>query len=168
MAELTDGYYKCLICGVDIIESRFKKAGAFEIEFTVGVLGENGKPLEPHVKLPVYLEVSMEYGPASGNRPARTRKDEAFDTLKRLGFQGGEDLSRLGELKNKPCRINYQTKNKAGEPLIEPRAYITFRSETKKISAQEAMNLMRAMSGGVSASPFDGAAAPSTEVNPFD
>lgn len=166
---LADGFYNAVICDVNIIESRFGTVGAFELEFVCGLLADDNKtPLEPKTKVNCYQEVSDRFG--MGSYADKTNKEIALDTLKRLGFNGGDDLSRLGELKNKHCRVNYQTKDKQGKPYPEPRAYISFGREYKKLTAADAMRLMRAMgAGSTPAAPAaQNPAAPAEEENPFD
>ena len=151
MAEETqveDGFYDAVVRTADIIENRFNPEDGYEVEIEVGVFDAERKPL---AKAFVYLELSMR--PGVGNNANRTSYEVSMEKLAKLGFAGGDDLSRIGEIAGKPCRVSYQTKDaKTGLPLkYGPRWSLTFQRPSKKVDPKEAMARLKELMAGVAA-----------------
>lgn len=154
-------FYNGQIIEAKSIDHRFNKPNAFEIQFVVGIFGEDGKPKS---KIETYLEVSSEYG--KGNNASKTQWEMTKETLVSLGFVG-EDISNVqlnAQLVNKPCRIREQTLDRDGKPLNSPRYYFT---SAKPISVIEDANArLKAIMSGV-AGGFGGAAPAAASVSTF-
>ena len=97
-------------------------------------------------------EVSSNYG--KGNHASETQAQMTFDTLVKLGFQGGHDLSRLDEL------VGTETTAwiKASEPNESGKVFYNVRSITsngdyapKAIDLGDASNRLAAMMVGATA-----------------
>lgn len=166
---MEDGIYNAVIGGVRVVDNRFGQDGK-EIEFKVGLYDANNQPL---IQTEVYLEYSNRYG--VGNMSQMKQWQIAENDMKRLGFQGGSDFTRLGELVNKPCRVNYRTKDKDGKPYNSPRAYFAF--NTVKAVEGDVNAIMAAIRGGVAtnaapapapAPAAGGFGAPAAQPSPFN
>ena len=98
------------------------------------------------------------------------------EKLDKLGWEGELDLTKVGQLVNKPCRLSYSTKDKDGNPLKNgPRWNFTFRT-IEEIDGASANAMLAQMMGGCFTAPAAGvfnAPAPSaapaapTAPNPF-
>lgn len=146
--QIADGYYDAVVRAADIIENRFSPEEGYEVEIEVGVFDAEKKPI---TKAFVYLELSMR--PGVGNNANRTSYEVSMEKLAKLGFAGGDDLSRIGEIVGKPCRVSYQTKDpKTGLPLkYGPRWSLTFQRPTKRVDPKEAMAKLKTLMAGVAA-----------------
>ena len=149
---MNEGYYKGQILSVTPIKNRFNKPG-FELCFEVGIFGDDGKT--PAAKEEVYLEVSDAYG--QGNLSSQTQKQITFDTLKSIGFQHGEDVTKLPTLVNATVQIRCKNDNKGNN-----RFYFSNKRPNEKISFEEAAKMMAQIGGGAPAGGFfnAGTAAP--------
>lgn len=159
-----EGYYDGLIQSIEPIKNRFGKAG-FELYAKVGIFDADGKT--PLGVEEVFMEVSDAYGQPPMND--RTQKQITLDTLKSIGFQFGEDLSKLSMLNNVKCRIKAKLDTKKNM-----RFYFSSHREVEKISVEDAMKMMAAIGGGATASatsPFNAtqsqAPAATSTPNPF-
>ena len=79
------------------------------------------------------------------------------------------DLTKVGQLVNKPCRLSYSTKDKDGKPLKNgPRWNFTFRT-IEEIDGASANAMLAQMMGGGFAAPAAGvfnAPAPAPSAAP--
>ena len=164
MSEINGGYYDGQILSAEVIISRFAKEGEtnrMEVEMECGVFDANHQSMPEHAT--VYLELSSDY-PKFGN----TQKpfwQKSIETLHELGFQGDDFTTLDAQLKNKPCRLNYRTKDKNGQPLKNPGWYLSRAKERVVVKAADANAMLKQMmSGGFAAAPT---AAPSAAPNPF-
>lgn len=162
--EIKDGYYDGQILAVEIIRSRFAKEGEnrMEIEMECGVFDAQHKPMAERAK--VYLELSADY-PKFGDT-SKPYWQQSMDALHELGFDGS-DLTTLGaQLKNRPCRLNYRSVDKNGQPMKNPGWYLSRAKERVVIKAADANAMLAQMMGGAAAPAPAPAAAP--EFNPFN
>lgn len=157
--ELTDGYYNGTICSCKVIKSRFNQPGVLELAFDCGYFDANNKPAG---KCEIFLEVSSRYG--MGNDSQKQWWQITKEKLDKLGWQGDFDLTKLGQLTNKPCRLSYSTKDKDGNPRKNgPVWNFTFRHEAEEVDAASAQAMLAQMMGGA----IPTAATPTTGANPF-
>lgn len=156
--ELKDGYYNGMICSVKPIKSRFGQQGVMELYFECGYYDEANKPAG---KCEIYLELSGRYG--MGNDSQKTWWQITKEKLNKLGWQGDLDLTKLGQLVNKPCRMSYSTVDKDGKPHKNgPKWNFSFRKEVEEIDPASANAMLaQMMGGGMPAAPAP-AAAPAT------
>lgn len=166
MSEINDGYYDGQILSAEVIISRFAKAGEnrMEVELVCGVFDAAHKPMAERPK--VYLELSTDY-PKYGDT-TKPFWHQSMETLHELGFQG-EDFTTLdAQLKDKPCRLNYRSKDKNGQPLKNPGWYLSRAKERIVVKAADANAMLKQMmSGGFAATPVPTAAPAATAPNPF-
>ena len=161
---MEEGYYNGVIGGVRPVKMRYNKENipGFELEFKVGVFGNDGKPL---ATVEVYEEFSGKYG--LGNMATMTRAQIALEDLRKLGYTHGQDLSQLNTLINKPCRIRVQTKDKNGEVFTNgPRIYFSF-NEVKPLEG-DVNALLNSIMAGVSAAPAPAPSAPAAAPGGFN
>ena len=157
LMELKEGFYDGVICSFKVIRSRFNKEGVLELWFECGYYNENK---EPGGKCDIYLELSNNYGMSNGAQ--KMWWQIAKDKLDKLGWQGPLDLTKLGQLVNKPCRLSYSTVDKDGRPHKNgPRWNFSFRKDNVEVSGADANAMLAQMMGGVSGG------APSATPNPF-
>ena len=163
--DIQDGYYDGQIRSAEIIRSRFAKDESdnrLEVELTCGVFDQNHQPINGERAI-VYLELSSEF-PKYGDT-TKPFWQQTMEQLKELGMQG-DDLTTLGEqLKNKPCRLNYRSKDKNGCALKNPGWYLTRARERIAIKGADANAMLRQMMGG---SAPASAPTQSTPTNPFN
>lgn len=177
--ELKDGFYDGMICSVKPIKSRFNQPGVMELLFECGYYDENK---QPGGKCEVYLELSGRYG--MGNDAQKTWWQITKEKLDKLGWQGDFDLTKIGQLVNKPCRLSYMTVDKDGKPLKNgPRWNFSFRKEVEELDLATANAMLAQMMGGAipaapaptpassgfsfNAAPSAAPAATTTPPNPF-
>lgn len=165
--DIQDGYYNGQILSAEIIRSRFAKDESdnrLEVELTCGVFDQNHQPIKGETAT-VYLELSSEF-PKFGDT-TKPFWQQTMEQLKELGMQG-DDLTTLGDqLKNKPCRLNYRTKDKNGCALKNPGWYLTRARERVAIKGADANAMLRQMMDG--GAPIGGALAQSAApTNPFN
>ena len=165
MNEIKDGYYDGQILSAGVYVSRFAKEGEtnrMEVEMECSVFDANRQPMPEHAT--VYLELSPDY-PKYGN----TQKpfwQQTMEQLHELGFQG-EDFTTLdAQLKNKPCRLNYRSKDKNGVALKNPGWYLSRARERIAVSAAAANAALKQMMSGGFAAPA--AATTAAAPNPFN
>lgn len=149
---IEDGYYNAVIGGVRVVDNRFGQDGK-EIEIKVGLFDAQNKPL---TTAEVYLEYSNRYG--FGNMSQMKQWQIAESDLKKLGFEGGSDFTRLNELVNKTCRVRCSTKDKEGKAFSAPRFYLAF-NEVKVVQG-DVNSIMAAIRAGGSAPAPTPAPAP--------
>jgi hypothetical protein len=163
--EIQDGYYDGQILSAEIIRSRFAKDESdqrLEVELTCGVYDSNHQPMSERAV--VYLELSSEF-PKYGDT-TKPFWQQTMEQLKELGMNG-DDLTTLGDqLKNKPCRLNYRSKDKNGCALKNPGWYLTRARERVAIKGADANAMLRQMMGGGGAPAS--APAQSAPSNPFN
>ncbi len=158
---IEDGYYNAVIGGVRVVDNRFGQDGK-EIEIKVGLFDKDNKPL---TTAEVYLEYSNRYG--FGNMSQMKQWQIAEADLKKLGFEGGSDFTRLNELVNKTCRVRCSTKDREGKAFSAPRFYLAF-SEVKAVQG-DVNSIMAAIRAGGSApapTPAPAPAAPGAAPTP--
>ena len=167
MSEIIDGYYDGQILSAEIIKSRFAKEGEnrLEVEMECGVFDTNHKPMTEHAT--VYLELSADF-PKFGDT-TKPFWQQTMEQLHELGFQGDDFTTLDTQLKNKPCRLNYRSKDKNGVALKNPGWYLSRAKERVIVKATDANAMLKQMmAGGFAATP---AAAPAptaaTAPNPF-
>ena len=169
MSEIIDGYYDGQILSAEIIKSRFAKEGdnRLEVEMECGVFDANHKPM---TRTKVYLELSADY-PKFGttNKPFWR---QTMEQLHELGFQGDDFTTLDAQLKNKPCRLNYRSKDKNGVALKNPGWYLSRAKERVVVKAADANAMLKQMMAGqmmAAAGGFAAAPAPTaaTAPNPF-
>lgn len=157
---MNDGFYNGVIMGIRPVKMRFAKEGdgvkGFELEFTVGIFDEKNQPL---AKVEIYEEFSTRYG--LGNNAQKTRAQMCVDTLRKLGYAQGEDLSQLSTLVNKQCRINVSSKDKDGKPRKNGTAYFFSFNEVQPLEG-DLNALVKEIMAGVGGAPVStaGAGAP--------
>jgi hypothetical protein len=95
--NMTERFFDSKIDGVELLEPRFKEAGENAFDLCFSCPDEEGQPVE------VFVEVSGRYG--QGVLAAKTQFEIATEQLKSLGYDHGNDFSRVDELIGKPCRI---------------------------------------------------------------
>lgn len=166
---MNEGYYKAQILSVKPIKNRFNKPG-FELMFEVGVFAEDGQTAAGEAE--VYLEISNEYGQPPMND--RTQKEISFQTLASLGWQHGEDITKLPSLVNATCQVRCKKDSKGND-----RFYFSSKRQVEELDMNTAQQLMAQLGGGAStpaagvfntapASGAFGAPAPAAaNVNPF-
>lgn len=167
MSEIKDGYYDGQILSVQIIVSRFAKEGEtnrMEVEMECGVYDASHQPMSERAT--VYLELSSDY-PKYGN----TQKpfwQQTMEHLGELGFQGDDFTTLDAQLKNKPCRLNYRSKDKNGVALKNPGWYLSRAKERVVVSAADAnAALKQMMAGGFAVAPAETPAQAATAPSPF-
>ena len=143
---IEDGYYNAVIGGVRVVDNRFGQDGK-EIEIKVGLFDKDNKPL---TTAEVYLEYSNRYG--FGNMSQMKQWQIAEADLKKLGFEGGSDFTRLNELVNKTCRVRCSTKDKEGKAFSAPRFYLAF-SEVKAVQGDVNSIMAQIRAGGSAPAP---------------
>ena len=164
MNEIKDGYYDGQILSAEVIISRFAKEGEtnrMEVEMECGVFDANHQPMPEHVT--VYLELSADY-PKFGN----TQKpfwQQTMEQLRELSFQGDDFTTLDAQLKNKPCRLNYRSKDKNGQPLKNPSWFLSRAKERVVVKPTDANAMLKQMMSGGFAAPANPVAAPAP--NPF-
>ena len=156
--NMTERFFNTKIEGVELLEPRFKEAGENAFELCFSCNDEEGQPVE------VFVEVSGRYG--QGTLSAKTQFEIATDQLKSLGYEHGNDFSRVDELIGKDCRIKAKLNTKGNMVYYftnqrrDPVAKEGVQAKVAAILAQ-----MKAMKpGGAGAAP---AASQSAEANPF-
>lgn len=162
---MNEGYYKGQILSAKPIKNRFGKSG-FEIMFEVGLFAEDGQT--PAGEAEVYLEISGEYG--QGVMSNKTQKEISFGTLDSLGWQYGEDITKLPTLVNAMCQVRCKNDSKGNN-----RFYFSGRKPVEELSLADAQKLMAELGGSApAASPvFNAPAAapafnaPAAPANPF-
>ena len=163
--DIQDGYYDGQILSAEIIRSRFAKDDSdnrLEVELTCGVFDQSHQPINGERAI-VYLELSSEF-PKYGDT-TKPFWQQTMEQLKELGMQG-DDLTTLGEqLKNKPCRLNYRSKDKNGCALKNPGWYLTRARERIAIKGADANAMLRQMMGG---GTHPSTPTQSTPTNPFN
>lgn len=164
MSEITDGYYDGQILSAEIIKSRFAKEGEnrLEVEMECGVFDASHNPMPDRQK--VYLELSSDY-PKFGDT-TKPFWQQTMEQLHELGFQGDDFTTLDAQLKNKPCRLNYRSKDKNGQPLKTPGWYLSRAKERIVVKAADANAMLKQMMGGFAAAPAP--SAPSAAPNPFN
>ena len=164
-ASIQDGYYNGVITAAGIYNSRFAKEGEtrYEVEFICDVKNQSGATLASGIL--VYSELSASYPPYDNTRQWWKI---TLDLLHGLGFQG-DDLSTVpAQMAGKPCRLRYQTKDRNGQPLNEPRWSIYAERPRVQISGAQANAALKQMMTGAF-SGFAQPAAPATPApNPFN
>lgn len=156
---IEEGYYNAVIGGVRVVDNRFGQDGK-EIEIKVGLFDKDNKPLST---AEVYLEYSNRYG--FGNMSQMKQWQIAESDLKKLGFEGGSDFTRLNELVNKSCRVRCVTKDKEGKPLSMPRFYLAF-SEVKAVQGDVNSIMAAIRAGGSAPAPTPAPTAPGAAPTP--
>ena len=167
MSQVKDGYYNGIITNADIIKCRFAKEGEnrMEVELTCTAKDDTGNEVESNIL--VYLELSADY-PKFGDT-TKPFWQQTFDRLHALGFQGGDLTTIHPQLVGKPCRLNYRTKDKNGQPLKNPGWFLSGERERVAIAGAQANAMLKQMMGGfgtpaATPAPAMTAAAP----NPFN
>lgn len=177
---LTDGFYDGMIISCKPIKSRFGQEGVMELYFECGYYDDKKQPMG---KCEIYLELSNRYG--MGNDSTKMWWQITKEKLDKLGWQGDFDLTKVGQLVNKPCRLSYATKDKDGNALKNgPRWNFTFRAPVEEIDGASANAMLAQMMGGGFTAPAAGvfnnaaptaapvaaapAAAPTAAPNPFE
>lgn len=170
MSEIIDGYYDGQILSAEIIKSRFAKEGdnRLEVEMECGVFDANHKPMTEHAT--VYLELSADF-PKFGDT-TKPFWQQTMEQLHELGFQGDDFTTLDAQLKNKPCRLNYRSKDKNGVALKNPGWYLSRAKERVVVKAADANAMLKQMMAGqmmAAAGGFAAAPAPTaaTAPNPF-
>lgn len=171
MSEIIDGYYDGQILSAEIIKSRFAKEGEnrLEVEMECGVFDAAHKPMTEHAT--VYLELSADF-PKFGDT-TKPFWQQTMEQLHELGFQGDDFTTLDAQLKNRPCRLNYRSKDKNGVALKNPGWYLSRAKERVIVKATDANAMLKQMmSGGFSASAAQSSAqaaaqAPAANPNPF-
>lgn len=152
--EIKDGYYNGVIQSADIIKSRYAKENEnrLEVELTCIAKSDGGEDIASGILL--YLELSSEY-PKFGDTTKPFWR-QTMDRLHSMGFKG-EDLSTINtQMTGKPCRLNYRTKDKNGQPVKNPGWYLSSERERVAVSgasANAALAQMMSLSGAASAAP---------------
>lgn len=167
MSEIKDGYYDGQILSAAVIISRFAKEGEtnrMEVEMECGVFDADHQPMPEHAM--AYLELSADY-PKFGN----TQKpfwQQTMEQLHELGFQGDDFTTLDAQLKNKPCRLNYRSKDKNGQPLKNPGWYLSRAKERVVVKAADANAMLKQMmSGGFAAPAASTTVGLAAAPNPF-
>lgn len=171
MSEIIDGYYDGQILSAEIIKSRFAKEGdnRLEVEMECGVFDASHKPMTERAT--VYLELSADF-PKFGDT-TKPFWQQTMEQLHELGFQGDDFTTLDVQLKNKPCRLNYRSKDKNGVALKNPGWYLSRAKERVIVKAADANAMLKQMmAGGFSASAAQSSAqaaaqAPAANPNPF-
>lgn len=169
MSQINDGYYNGVITNADIIQSRFAKEGEnrMEVELTCTAKDASGNAIESGIMC--YMELSADY-PKFGDM-TKPFWQQTLDRLHAMGFVG-DDLSTIkAQMTGKPCRLNYRTKDKNGQPLKNPGWYLSSERERVSINGASANAMLKQMmSGGMMSAAYPQtatAAAPSQTPNPF-
>lgn len=149
---MNEGYYKAQILSVKPIKNRFNKPG-FELMFEVGVFAEDGQTAAGEAE--VYLEISNEYGQPPMND--RTQKEISFQTLASLGWQHGEDITKLPTLVNATCQVRCKKDSKGND-----RFYFSSKRQVEELDMNTAQQLMAQLGGGASTPAAGVFNAPST------
>ena len=166
MSDIIDGYYDGQILSAEIIKSRFAKEGEnrLEVEMECGVFDAAHKPM---TRAKVYLELSADY-PKFGttNKPFW---QQTMEQLHDLGFQGNDFTTLDAQLKNKPCRLNYRSKDKNGVAIKNPGWYLSREKERVVVKAEDANAMLKQMMAVAAASDAATPAAPAAAAapNPF-
>ena len=152
--ELKDGFYNGVIVSCKPIKGRYAKPGesVMELYFVVGYYDESNSPAG---KCDVFLEISNRYG--IGNESQKMWWQITKEKLDKLGWQGDLDITKVGQLVNKLCRLQYSTVDKDGKPHKNgPRWNFSFRKEIEEIDAASANAMLAQMMGGgmPAATPF--------------
>ena len=171
MNQVKDGYYNGVITDADVIKSRFAKEGEnrMEVELTCAAKDDAGNEIATGILC--YLELSADY-PKFGttNKPFW---QQTMEQLHELGFQGDDFTTLDAQLKNKPCRLNYRSKDKNGVALKNPGWYLSREKERVVVKAEDANAMLKQMMAGqmmAAAGGFAAAPAPTaapTAPNPF-
>lgn len=170
MSEIIDGYYDGQILSAEIIKSRFAKEGEnrLEVEMECGVFDANHKPMTEHAT--VYMELSADF-PKFGDA-TKPFWQQTMEQLHELGFQGDDFTTLDAQLKSKPCRLNYRSKDKNGVALKNPGWYLSRAKERVIVKAADANAMLKQMMAGQTMAAAGGFAAapaptPATAPNPF-
>ena len=165
MSEIKDGYYNGTITDADVIVSRFAKEGEnrMEVELTCTAKDAGGKDIESGILC--YLELSADY-PKYGDT-TKPFWQQTLDRLHAMGFQGDDLTTIKAQMTGKPCRLNYRTKDKNGQPVKNPGWYLSSERERISLSGAQANAALKQMMAGGFAAP---AAAPTAAAapNPFN
>lgn len=160
--QIKDGIYDAVIRGISVIENRFKAEDGFEIEIEVGIFDAEKKPLTVEN---IYQELSAR--PGVGNNANKTSYDITMEQLVKLGFEGKDDLTRLGELVGKNCRVSHKTNDSKGIPYKNgPRWFLSFQRDTVKVDPKTAMAKLKTMMAAVSSAGAFNMASPTPPPPP--